>query len=261
MNPALKHLSELQAVDLSLNQLRARLAEFPRRFAEVDARLAAARGDVTSAKESLLGSQKDRKKFELDVEQWKESARKYRDQSFQVKTNEAFKALQHEISNAEAEMARAEDRLLERMMAGEEFERRVPAAARALVEAEAATAAERRAIETEKAAAEKELTATKPRVACPKICLRITKKLPCAGTESDSPRCATKVAGSAACASFRTSCKILAAPARKIFFIARHARESFGLPIPPAPLLAQRLALNRRARNAVKISRVPRSRQ
>jgi predicted nucleic acid-binding Zn-ribbon protein len=159
MNPALKHLSELQAVDLSLNQLRARLAEFPRRFAEVDARLAAARGDVTSAKESLLGSQKARKKFELDVEQWKESARKYRDQSFQVKTNEAFKALQHEISNAEAEMARAEDRLLERMMAGEEFERRVPAAARALVEAEAATAAERRAIETEKAAAEKELTA------------------------------------------------------------------------------------------------------
>jgi predicted nucleic acid-binding Zn-ribbon protein len=159
MNPALKHLSELQAVDLSLNQLRARLADFPRRFAEVDARLAAARGDVTSAKESLLGSQKDRKKFELDVEQWKESARKYRDQSFQVKTNEAFKALQHEISNAEAEMARAEDRLLERMMAGEEFERRVPAAAGALAEAEAATAAERRAIEAEKAAVEKELTA------------------------------------------------------------------------------------------------------
>jgi uncharacterized protein len=159
MNPALKHLSELQAVDLSLNQLRARLAEFPRRFAEVDARLAAARGDVTSAKESLLGSQKDRKKFELDVEQWKESARKYRDQSFQVKTNEAFKALQHEISNAEAEMARAEDRLLERMMAGEEFERRVPAAARALVEAEGATAAERREIEAEKSAVEKELAA------------------------------------------------------------------------------------------------------
>ncbi|MGB6200851.1 MAG: hypothetical protein WBF35_15000 [Candidatus Acidiferrales bacterium] len=157
MNTALKHLSELQAVDLSLNRLRTRLAEFPGRFAEVDARLAGARGDLAAAKESLLGSQKDRKKFELDVEQWKESARKYRDQSFQVKTNEAFKALQHEISNAESEMARAEDRLLERMMAGEEFERRVPAAVRALAEAEAATSAERRAIEAEKASAEKEL--------------------------------------------------------------------------------------------------------
>lgn len=163
MNPALQHLSELQAVDVELNQLRERLAAFPRRFAEVDARLEAARGNVTAAKESLLGSQKDRKKFELDVEQWKESARKYRDQSFQVKTNEAYKALQHEISNAEAEMARAEDRLLERMMAGEEFERRVPAATRALAEAEVATAAERRVLEAEKAAVEKEFSGAQTR--------------------------------------------------------------------------------------------------
>ena len=159
MNPALKHLSELQAVDHSLNQLRARLAEFPRRFAEVEARLETARHNLATAKETLLGSQKDRKRFELDVEQWKESAQKYKNQSFQVKTNEAFKALQHEIQNAETEMARAEDRLLERMMAGEEFERLVPAAVRALAEAEAATAAERRAIEAEKAAVERELAA------------------------------------------------------------------------------------------------------
>jgi uncharacterized protein len=163
MNPALKHLSELQAVDLSLNQLRARLADFPRRFAEVDARLEAARGDLAAAKDALVGSQKDRKTFELDVAQWKESARKYRDQSFQVKTNEAYKALQHEISNAEAEMTRAEDRLLERMMAGEEFERRVPAAAAALAAAEAATTAERRAIEAERADVEKELAAAQAR--------------------------------------------------------------------------------------------------
>lgn len=163
MNPALQHLAELQAVDLELNHLRERLTAFPRRFAEVDARLGAARAGVVAAKESLLGSQKDRKKFELDVEQWKESARKYRDQSFQVKTNEAFKALQHEITNAETETARAEDRLLERMMAGEEFERSVPAAARALAEAEASTAAERRAIEAEKAVVEKELAAAQGR--------------------------------------------------------------------------------------------------
>jgi predicted nucleic acid-binding Zn-ribbon protein len=165
MNPALKHLSELQAVDLSLNHLRARLADFPRRLAEVDAQLETARGDLAAAKDSLLGSQKDRKKYELDVEQWKESARKYRDQSFQVKTNEAYKALQHEIQNAETEMARAEDRLLERMMAGEEFERRVPAAVRALAEAEAATAAQRRAIEAEKAAVEKEFASAQAQYA------------------------------------------------------------------------------------------------
>ncbi|SRR5712692_350998 len=157
MHPDIKRLIELQAIDLRLNELRARLAGVPQRLAEIDARVESARKQLATAREALTNSLKDRKRYELDVEQWKEKARKYRDQSYEVKTNEAYKALQHEIQNAEAEMAQAEDRLLERMVAGEEYERQVKAAERALKDIEAAAQADRKVTETEQAAAQQEL--------------------------------------------------------------------------------------------------------
>jgi len=159
MPPALDHLVQLQAVDLRLIGLRERISHFPARIAESNARVEAARGQIAAAREAHIGALKDRKKYELDVEQWKEKAAKYRNQSFEVKTNEAYRALQHEIQNAEGEMAKAEDRLLERMVSGEQYERDIKAAERSLAETEVAAAAERREIEAEQAAAQKELEA------------------------------------------------------------------------------------------------------
>ena len=157
MHPNIQHLIDLQVVDLRLAQLRAQLAGFPRRLAELDSRLAAARKQLETSKEALLTSLKDRKKYELDAEQWKEKVRKYKDQSGSVKTNEAYKALQHEIAHAEGEVAKAEDRLLDRMMAGEEFERQVKAAERSLKEIEATASAERQQLQKEQSALQKEL--------------------------------------------------------------------------------------------------------
>ena len=159
MHPSLKHLIQLQTIDLRLNELRTLLAGFPKRLAGVEARVGTARQQLAGAKEALTKSLKDRKKYELDVEQWKEKARKYKDQIYEVKTNEAYKALQHEIQNAEAEIAQAEDRLLERMVAGEEHERQVKAADRTLREVEGSAEVERRAIAEEQAAAQKEFEA------------------------------------------------------------------------------------------------------
>jgi predicted nucleic acid-binding Zn-ribbon protein len=157
MHPAIPHLIELQRIDHQLAALRAELDTFPKRIREADAKLNGARAGVAAAKEAHTNSQKERKKFELDVEQWKERARKYRDQSGAVKTNEAYKALQHEIANAEAEIAKAEDRQLEIMMAGEESERRVKAAEAKLKEAEREIAAERKEIEAQQTEKKKQL--------------------------------------------------------------------------------------------------------
>jgi uncharacterized protein len=159
MHAHLKSLIELQAVDLRLIAIRERLARFPKRLAEVEASVTAARQQVATAKESLLKGQKERKTYEMDVEQWKERAKKYRNQSGEVKSNEAYKALLHEIQNAEDEVAKAEDRLLERMVSGEEYERQVKAAEAAVKEIEAAASKERQAIQAEYNAAQKELAA------------------------------------------------------------------------------------------------------
>ena len=159
MHPAIPHLIELQRVDHLIAALRAELEAFPKRIREADAKLSGARAAVKAAKEAHVNSQKERKKFELDVEQWKDRARKYRDQSGAVKTNEAYKALQHEIANAEAEAAKAEDRQLEIMMAGEDAERRVRIAEARLKEAEMTIAAERKEIEALQAEKKKQLEA------------------------------------------------------------------------------------------------------
>jgi uncharacterized protein len=159
MHPHLKALIELQAVDLRLIGIRERLARFPKRLAEVEAGVTSAKRQVAAAKEAHTTGLKERKTFEMDVEQWKERAKKYRNQSAEVKTNEAYKALLHEIQNAEDEVARAEDRLLERMVSGEEYDRQVKAAEAAVKEIEAAAGKERHSIQAEYNAAQKELAA------------------------------------------------------------------------------------------------------
>jgi uncharacterized protein len=153
----LQDLLELQHADLRLHEARKRLAGFPAKLAELDASLSSAKAEVEKAKAGQLAAIKDRKKYDLDVEQWKERVRKYKDQSSQVKTNEAYKALQHEIEQAEAEIAKAEDRLLEQMVSSEEYDRKVKAAEKNLREADSVAAAQRAKIEAERAAMQKEV--------------------------------------------------------------------------------------------------------
>lgn len=159
MRAQIKSLIELQNVDLRLEDLRRLVTAFPARLAEVESKLGVAKARLAAARDAHSQSLKDRKKYELDVEQWREKGKKYRDQSYEVKTNDAFRALQHEIANAEAELARAEDRLLERMVSGEEFDRQIKAGELALKEAEAVAAGERAILETERAEVQSKLSA------------------------------------------------------------------------------------------------------
>jgi predicted nucleic acid-binding Zn-ribbon protein len=147
MHPAIPQLVELQQIDQNLAALRADLEGMPKRLREADAKLNGARTAVATAKEALTQALTQRKKLELDVEQWKERAKKYRAQSSSVKTNEAYKALQQEITHADAEVTQAEDRMLEQMMAVEEAERRVKHFEADLREAEQGVSADKKQIE------------------------------------------------------------------------------------------------------------------
>src|SRR5216684_2230673 len=159
MHPAIPHLIEVQRVDHQIAGLRAELETFPKRIREAETKLSGARGEVAAAKEAHAKGAAERKKLEFAVQEWKDRARKYRDQSGAVKTNEAYRALQHEIANAEAEVARAEDRQLEVMMKAEEAERRLKLAESRLKEAEQSLAAERKTIEAQVAEINKQLEA------------------------------------------------------------------------------------------------------
>src|SRR5579859_8084081 len=159
MHPAIPHLLELQAVDHRISALRTELDSFPKRLREADLKLTGARQALAAAREANTHSLTERKKFELDVQQWKDRAKKYRDQSGSVKSNEAYKALQHEIANADAEVAKSEERQLEIMMGGEDSERRLKSAETALKQAEQVIAAERKVMHTQYGEKKKELDA------------------------------------------------------------------------------------------------------
>lgn len=157
MQPNMQRLVVLQDLDERILKLRKELAGFPARLAAIEAALNTAKSKLATAQDSRTNALKERKKFELDVEQWRERARKYRDQSYEVKTNEAFKALQHEIAHAEGEMAGAEDRLLERMVSGEEFDKVIKTAEAELKSAESIAVTERRELESQRAGLESQL--------------------------------------------------------------------------------------------------------
>jgi uncharacterized protein len=159
MHPAIPHLIELQAVDHRIAAVRAELETFPKRVMEADAKLNGARTALAAAKEAHSSKLKERKKFELDAQQWKERAAKYRDQSSAVKTNEAYRALQHEIATAEGEVAKAEDAQLEAMMAIEEAEGQVRHAEADLKEFEKLVAGDLHKIQALNTEKKKELNA------------------------------------------------------------------------------------------------------
>jgi predicted nucleic acid-binding Zn-ribbon protein len=156
MNASMQKLVELQALDLRVAELRKQIESFPERLAQIDRTAGAARDALHRAKQHVLECHKGHKKLELDVEDWREKVRKYKDQLYQVKSNEAYKALQEEVRNAELEVSRAEDRLLEHMIGSEEAELQVKQAEAALAEAEAVAAGEKEKLLAEKAVAEKE---------------------------------------------------------------------------------------------------------
>jgi predicted nucleic acid-binding Zn-ribbon protein len=153
----LQDLLELQAVDMRLQDVHARVVAFPKKIAEAEARKAAAKAELEKSKVAQLATVKDRKRYELEVEGWKEKVRKYKEQTSQIKTNEAYKALQHEVQMAEEQIAKAEDRLLEQMVSGEEYDRRIKASEKVLKEVEEIVRGERSKIEAERAEDEKAL--------------------------------------------------------------------------------------------------------
>ena len=187
MNPSIPQMLELQRLDQLTAALRGELEGMPKRLRDADAKLTGERNRLASAREALTQALGQRKKLELDVEQWKERAKKYRGQSSSVKTNEAYKALQQEIANAEAEAGKGEDHVLEQMMAVEESERRVKRLEAELKESEKAIATEKQQIETqfaekkkgwETATAERKATGRKIPADLVELYERIAKKHP-----------------------------------------------------------------------------------
>jgi predicted nucleic acid-binding Zn-ribbon protein len=145
----LKRLIELQRVDLRLREVTHQIDQFPARLAALEKKLHDAHAAQQARRDRLTESLKSRKRFELDVQALEDKISKYKEQLYEVKSNEAYRALQHEIELAEREKRGGEDKELEAMIAVEELEAALKAGEQEVKKVEADCARERAATEAE----------------------------------------------------------------------------------------------------------------
>src|SRR5208282_4564974 len=116
MLPDIEKLLELQVADQEIRKLRDEVAALPKRVAAIEQRLAGTKAQLEKVKAAAKNDDANRKKFEANIKDLQGKISKYRDQSLDVKTNDQYKALLHEIQFAEQEVRLNEDRILEVMV-------------------------------------------------------------------------------------------------------------------------------------------------
>src|SRR6266481_5236069 len=163
MLPDITSAVRLQEVDSRLADLTKEIASLPKHIDEIEKKLESHQRKLEADRAALGANQKDRKKLEGDIQIQEQKISKLKDQMLQAKTNDQYQAFQHEIGFCQAEIRRAEDRILDLMAESEGLEKNVKAAEVALkaekaqVEAEKQQARERTEVD-QKAVAEIEAT-------------------------------------------------------------------------------------------------------
>ena len=153
MHPDLKLVIRLQEIDHRLAELAREIAALPVHIAEIQKKLVQHERKLEADRAALAANLKERKKCEGDIQVQEQKISKLKDQMLQAKTNDQYRAFQHEIEFCEKEIRKSEDRILELMGESEPLDRNVTAAEAALkdekaqVEGEKQQARERTAID------------------------------------------------------------------------------------------------------------------
>ncbi len=143
----------LHALDRRISIFENEIATLPKHIAEIEKKLESHTRRLEADRAALAANQRERKKLEGDVQTQEQKISKLRDQSLQAKTNEQYRAFQNEITYAESEIRKAEDRILDLMEQSEPLDKNVKAADLDLkaqqqhVESEKKSARERTAID------------------------------------------------------------------------------------------------------------------
>ena len=116
MLPDIEKLLELQIADKEIRKLQDEVAALPKRMAVIEQKLAGTKAHLEKVRTAAKSDEANRKKFEAAIKDLQGKISKYRDQSLDVKTNDQYKALLHEIQFAEQEIRLNEDRILEVMV-------------------------------------------------------------------------------------------------------------------------------------------------
>ena len=128
MLPEIENLLKLQDADKEIRRLHDEVAELPKRVAVIEQKLAGTKAQLEKAQTAVKADEASRRKYDANITELRGKISKYRDQSLDVKTNDQYKALLHEIQFAEKEISANEDKILELMVNADARDKEVKAA-------------------------------------------------------------------------------------------------------------------------------------
>src|SRR5579863_2210936 len=143
MLPDIANAIRLQTLDDRAAELTKEIATLPKHIAEIEKKLESHQRRLDHDRAALSANQKDRKRLEGEIQASEQKISKLKTQMMEAKTNDQYRAFQHEIDFCQQEIRRHEDRILELMTESDPLEKAVKAA-------EAALAAEKKQVEEEK---------------------------------------------------------------------------------------------------------------
>src|SRR5271154_5264357 len=132
MHPDTHLVIQLQSLDQKISALEKEVAALPKHIAAIEKTLETHNRKLEADRAALSANQKERKKLEGDVQMHEQKISKLKEQMLGAKTNEQYRAFQHEIEFIEKEIRKAEDRSLELMAESEPLDANVKKAEAAL---------------------------------------------------------------------------------------------------------------------------------
>jgi len=157
MLPDIKLAVRLQDIDNRVAEVTREVSSLPKHIAEIEKKLESHERKLEADRAALTANLKDRKRLEGEIQVQQQKISKLRDQMLEAKTNEQYRAFQHEIEFCENEISRAEDRILELMGESEPLERNVKSAEGALKQEKAQVEGEKQRARERTAGDQREL--------------------------------------------------------------------------------------------------------
>lgn len=139
MLPVIEQLLVLQDRDRKRLRLNAELANIPIQRRLLEEKALKAKAGFDSVKSKTLHAESERKKLELEVDTFRQRMAKLEGELNTTRSNDQYKAFQHQIDTIKGEIGRLEDRQLEFMEESEVLAREVQQASAVAAELKAET--------------------------------------------------------------------------------------------------------------------------
>lgn len=143
----LKTLIKIQRIDREVADLSSQIEAFPHQIQALEKHLHDFIHAHEERQQRLGANQKARRDLEGEIQVIRQKISKHKDQLFQVKTNEQYRAMLKEIEGEEVNIRTIEDQILAKMLEAEELQKLVAQAAAKLDSEKAAVAAEKGRVE------------------------------------------------------------------------------------------------------------------